>query len=375
MQTLDESIPIIRPTLPDLEAVFAAVRDSYNSGTVTVGKVVDLFEREICAFCGVGHAVAVSSCTSGLMLALAALEAPKGAEVIVPSFTFAATVQAVLWNELTPVFVDCLPGTLTVDPGEVEKALSPRTVAITPVTIYGLPPDLDRLTETSRDKGIPLVCDSAQGLGSTYRGVSAGRFGWCEVFSLSPTKVITAIEGGVVTTNDSALAAKLRSMRDYGKGPDGEEMLFNGLSARMSEFHAAVGLLSLRNAAALIEARLNLIRTYRERAAALHGCRVQDFPADRTSSGNYFTLFIGPAAAMDRDAVFQALKTKNIQSKRYFYPPVHSHTAFRSRPHRLVGDLAQTWSSSSQALALPLYSHMTQADQDRVCRTLESLLK
>ncbi|MBI5572732.1 MAG: DegT/DnrJ/EryC1/StrS family aminotransferase [Desulfomonile tiedjei] len=375
MGNVNDPLPIIRPTLPDLEAVFAAVRDSYDSGTVTVGKVVDRFEREICRFCGVDHAVAVSSCTSGLMLSLAALDAPKGAEVIVPSFTFAATAQAVLWNDLTPVYVDCLPGTMTVDPNEVEKALSTRTAAIMPVTIYGLPPDCDRLSEISREQGIPLVSDSAQGLGSTYQGAAAGGFGRCEVFSLSPTKVITAIEGGVVTTNDSGLAAKLRSMRDYGKGPDGEEMLFNGLSARMSEFHAAVGLLSLRNAEALIEARLNLIRRYRERAAELHGCTVQDFPEDRTSSGNYFTLHIGQTAAKDRDAVFHALKTRNIQSKRYFYPPVHAQTAFRTRPHRVVGDLPRTWSISAQALALPLYSHMTAAQQDRVCRALESLLK
>ncbi len=265
MNHLSSPLPIIRPTLPALEDVWNTVQESYNSGSVTVGKVVARFEAEVCCFCNVSHAVAMSNCTSGLMLSLAAMGFPQAAEVIVPSFTFAATVQAILWNRLSPVYVDCLPGTMTLDPAEVRRAIGPKTVAIVPVIIYGIPPDVDELEEISLSHCLPLVFDSAQGLGSTYRGRPVGGFGLCEVFSLSPTKVITAIEGGMVTTNNSALAEKLRSMRDYGKGPDGEDMLYNGLSARMSELHAAVGLLSLRNAENLIASRLSLIHRYRNR--------------------------------------------------------------------------------------------------------------
>jgi dTDP-4-amino-4,6-dideoxygalactose transaminase len=308
------------------------------------------------------------------MLALAAMDFQPAAEVVVPSFTFAATVQAVLWNGLTPVFVDCLPGTMTLDPREVEKAVSPRTAAIMPVTIYGLPPDMEELEHLSRRLSLPLICDSAQGLGSTYQGRPAGGFGLCEVFSLSPTKVVTAIEGGVVTTNDQRLAEKIRAMRDYGKGPDGEDMIFNGLSARMSELHASVGLLSLQNADSLVKARLNLINAYREQTGSFPGCRVQDFPKDRTSSGNYFTLFVGKGARTDRDGVYRGLKDRHIQSKRYFHPPVHVQTAFKNRSHRVVGDLRHTWAASLESLALPLYSHMTGAQQTRVVEALESLL-
>jgi dTDP-4-amino-4,6-dideoxygalactose transaminase len=367
-------LPIIRPTLPPMQDVWNTVRESYDSGTVTMGKVVACFEEEARRFCNVKHAVAVSSCTSGLMLSLAAMGFPQAAEVIVPSFTFAATVQAVLWNRLTPVYVDCIPGAMTLDPVEVRKAIGPRTVAIVPVTIYGMPPDVDELDEISLSHCLPLICDSAQGLGSTHRGRPAGGFGLCEVFSLSPTKVVTAIEGGMVTTNDSELADKIVSMRDYGKGSSGEDMLYNGLSARMSELHAAVGLLSLRNAENLVASRLKLIQRYRNRTRRLAGCRVQDFPDDRTSSGNYFTLLVGEGAKTNRDGVYEGLKEAGIQSKRYFFPPVHSQTAFRHRPHRVVGDLPHTWTSSLQSLALPLYSHMTETEQDRVIDALESLL-
>ncbi len=364
----------MRPTLPDINEVLAVFRESYDTGQITSARVVELFEEEARRFTGMQCAVAVSSCTAGLMIVLAAMGFPRGAEVVVPSFTFAATVEAILWNGLTPVYVDCLPDTLTVDPDEVVKALGPQTRAICPVNVFGLPPDLDRLTEISRQFGIPLIMDSAQGLGSSYRGRPAGGFGLCEVFSLSPSKVITAMEGGLATTNDEKLAQNLKFMRDYGKGPDKEEMIFNGLSARMSEFHASVGLLNLRDAQSLVDSRLGLIRRYTDRLNGIAGCRIQHFPGDRTSSGNYFSVLIGEGAALDRDGVMRVLSLQNIESKRYFYPPVHIQRAFRDHPHRIVGELPNTWAASRESLALPLFAHMTHEAQDRVCDILESAL-
>lgn len=197
MQTSSlDTLPIICPTLPPLEQVMAMVRSSYETGAVTVGTVVARFEEQVCRFTGASHAVAVSSCTSGLILTFGALEFSEGAEVVVPSFTFAATVQALIWNRLTPVFVDCLPGTFTLDPERIAPALSSRTVAILPVGIYGLPPDIEELSWVSSRYGLPLIFDSAQTLGATYQGTPTGGFGLGEVFSLSPTKVVTAIEGG-----------------------------------------------------------------------------------------------------------------------------------------------------------------------------------
>jgi|GEM_PF-179830 len=379
MKTPDDQpsgfIPIIRPSLPNLEDVFALAKESYDTGMVTVGKLARLFEEEARRFCNVEHAIAVSSGTSGLMLALAAMDLPDRAEVIVPSFTFAATVQVLHWNGLTPVYVDCLPGTMTIDPDEVEKAIGPRTGAIYPVTMYGLPPDLGPLEEMAQKYGLPLVCDSAQGLGSTYRGRRAGGFGLCEVFSLSPGKAITAMEGGLITTNDRQLADKLRSMRDCGKGPDGEEMVFKGLSARMIEFDSAVGLLNLQNADSLIRARLQIIQSYRERLGRIPGCRMQEFPSDRTPSGSLFAFLLTKDAAMDRDSLMAALRSRRIQTRRYFYPPVHVQRAFRERPHRIVGELPNTWASALNVLALPLYAHMTPEQQERVCTEIESLMR
>jgi len=372
---LEMEVRVFRPTLPSLAEIADVVRDSWEEGVVTVGPVVSRFEAAVRAQTGAAHAIAVSSCTAGLMLIPQALNLPKQGEVIVPAFTFAATAQALVWNGLTPVFCDCLPGTRTLDPDDVKKNISSKTVAICPVNIYGLPPDIEPLLELGQEQGVPVYFDSAQGLGSTYRGKPAGSFGVCEVFSLSPTKVITAIEGGVITTNDAALAGRLRSMRDYGKDSvTGEEMVSLGLSARMSELHAAVGLISIGNARQLIQARMDRISQYRKRLACLPGCSVQEFPQDRTSSGNYFVLFVSGKSRISRDELYGSLKKIGIQTKRYFYPALHLHKVFRNFPFRTSASLEHTLQASAEAIALPLHFDITDDQFEFVCRRSEEFL-
>ena len=353
----------------------AAATAVLASGRLVQGAEVAAFESEFADVVGGRICVAVNSGTSALHLGLLAAGIGPGDEVVVPSFTFAATAQALLWNGLVPVFCDCLPDTLTLDPADVERNLTARTGAICAAYIYGLPPDIDALTAVAARHGVPLYFDSAQGLGAEYQGRRAGGFGACEIFSLSPTKVVTAIEGGVICTGDPRLGARLRSMRDYGKDPKkGEDMVHLGLSARMSELHAAVGLLSLRRVDELVKARRQLIETYRTRLAVLPGCAVQAAPADRSSSGNYFVLFITAGARAQRDAVYAGLAERGIQTKRYFYPPVHEQTVFQRLPHRVSERMERTATASREALALPLYSHMTPEQVDRVCREVEHLL-
>lgn len=368
-------IPIVRPTLPALHEVEALLQSSWDEGQVTMGPLVRAFEEEVCRETGAADAIAVSSCTAGLMLAVQAMELPAGAEVIVPSFTFAATAQALVWNGLVPVFCDCLPGSLTLDPDDVERNLSQRTAAVCPAYVYGLPPDVDALRDVADRHGLPVYFDSAQGLGAEYRGKKAGGFGTCEVFSLSPTKVVTAIEGGVICTGDLDLARRLRAMRDYGKDPaSGEDMVYLGLSARMSELHAAVGLLSMRRLDELVKARRRLLESYRGRLGRLPGCAVQTWPTDRTTSGNYFVLLITARARMNRDEVHARLKARGIQTKRYFYPPLHEQTLFRRVASRVSARMEQTVRGSREALALPLFSHMSHEQWDQVCHEVERLL-
>jgi dTDP-4-amino-4,6-dideoxygalactose transaminase len=358
------SIPIVRPSLPPFEEIEAELRQIWGSGRITLGPFTERFEQRICASQGVAHAVAVSSCTSGLMLVWRALGLTG--EVIVPSFTFTATVEAFLWNGLTPVFADCLPGTGTIDPEAVERAIGPRTAAICPVTIFGLPPDIDAIESIAGARGIPVVYDTAQGAGALFHGRPLGGFGVAEVFSLSPTKVVTAMEGGVVTTNDAALAAKARSLRDYGKVDGGKDYFAAGLSARMPEVCAAV---AVRNLDALETARLRrekIAARYREGLGDLPGIAFQEMPPDRRSGLNYFVILVGPDAPVEREALAAGLDAAGIQTKPYFHPPVHQQSYLAGRCVAPAEGLPRTDRWAAASLALPLFNAMADSEVETV---------
>ncbi|MEE8204925.1 MAG: DegT/DnrJ/EryC1/StrS family aminotransferase, partial [Dehalococcoidales bacterium] len=252
---------MVRLSLPPLAEMEKELEDIWRSGQVSTAKYKKRFEEQAAALLGVTHAVGLANCTSGLILALKALDI-RG-EVIVPSFTFAASVHAIVWAGLIPVFCDCEPETYSLDVGQAEGLIGENTGALMPVYTYGLPPDVDALEKLAERHSLPLVYDAAQALGARYKDRWAGGFGRCEVFSLSPSKAISAIEGGLLTTNDTELATKISRMRDYGKGEDGYDMEFVGLSARMSELHALVGLKNLENIDQLRDRRNQLISLYK----------------------------------------------------------------------------------------------------------------
>lgn len=365
--------PIIRPTLPDFSEVEGDLRAIWESGMLTTSRMVRALEAQTAEICGVEHCVAMANCTSGLVLAVKALGLTG--EVILPAFTFAATGHALIWNDIEPVFVDCDPGTYTIDPESVRAAITERTSAIIAVHLFGLPPDIDALQAIADEHGVTLMFDAAQGLGATYKGQPVGGFGAVEVFSMSPTKVITACEGGLVTTNDGELAQVMRQMRDYGKGLDGYDMAFIGLNARQSEFHAAVGLAGLRHLGDYMGHRLEMIALYRELLAGLDGVTFQEFPEERTTSGNYMVMRIdGEAAKMSRDALYDALMERGIQTKKYFYPALHRHSAYAEWGARYEGRVPESERLSHEGLAVPLYGHIAPEECEEIAATVRELL-
>lgn len=372
-------IPIVNPTLLDWEAVIADFRQAWDSGQVTTGQFTRRFEAAVEERLQVPHAVMVQSCTAGLMLVLRALEL-RG-EVIMPAFTWTATAQAALWNRLTPVFADIRPGTYTLDPDKVAAAITPQTAAIMPVNVFGCPPDYEVFTDLGQKHGLPLVYDSAQGLGSRYRLADgswqfSGTFGTAEIFSMSPTKVITAMEGGLITTSDAALAQKLRQMRDYGKTPDGADIAWLGLSARVPEINAIVAYYNFAHLDELVQRRQELIRQYRAGLRGLPGVTFQEIPANRQSSGNYFTLFIdADQARHSRDQVYEHLQDQGIQAKKYFYPALHHQEVYRRLGIAARTPLPVTEQAAAAGLALPLYSHMEEQKLLRINEIVKLLLQ
>ena len=282
-----------------------------------------------------------------------------------PSFTWTSTALAARWNGLTPVFADIAPGVWTLDPADVRRRLTPATRAIMAVNAFGLYPDMDALQKVADEAGATLLCDSAQAIGAACNGRRGGGLCAAEVFSFSPTKVVTAVEGGLVTTDDAALARRVKQKRDYGKSLDAGDIELRGLSARLSEFHSIVGLANLARVDELIAARARLAAAYRRGLADVAGLTFQTIPDGWRTSWNYFVVFFDPARH-DRDAVWRRLAAANVATKRYFYPALHKQTVYRRLPPPSP-PLAVTERAAATALALPFYSHLTEDEVAEVC--------
>ncbi len=363
-------IPITQPTVPSEAALLSRFKTILKSRQLTNSGVVKDFEAAAARYLGVKHVVAVSSCTSGLILTMKSLGL-KG-EVIMPSFTFHATAHAASWNGLTPVFVDCDPLTYAIDPAHVERAITGKTCAIIGVHIFGCPAPVEELAELARKRDLKLIYDAAHALGSIYKGRKCGNFGDAEIFSLSPTKLVTSAEGGLVATNDSELARKLRVGRNYGD-PGSYDCEYSGLNARMSEFHAAVGIESLKLVEKNIRQRLQISRVYAKRLLKLPGFSLQRIPEGcRTTYKDFSILIDAGKFGMTRDELYQALLAENVMVKKYFFPPAHEQSLFRSI-RRVPDVLLETERVSSSALSLPLFSHMTIKEAELVCRAVEDI--
>ena len=358
------TIPVTRPTLEPYGMYAPLFEKPIQSGMLTTHAHVADFEKRVAKYLGVKHCVAVSSCTSGLMLVLKGLGLEG--EVIVPSFTFAATAHPLVWNNLTPVFADVEPGTYTLDPTSVEKHITKKTSAILATHVFGVVCDVKKLQALARKYKLKLIFDAAHAFGSTQSGVRVGNFGDAEVFSLSPIKVLTAVEGGLVATNNDTLAQYVRLGRNY--GDDGtNNTLFVGLSARMSEFHAAVGLRSLAKLPTNLKNRQTKARYLRAGLKKIEpNLRFQIIPPHTTTTHYIFSIYMDPhVLGYTRDMLFDFLATQGISARKYFYPPLHKQTAYAEVAVK-KGSLVVTDTVAENVLSLPLYSHISKEDMDRV---------
>ena len=370
VSTLDGSgaIPLSRPEVADPPAVGRAIEAILRSGVLTNGSYVRRLEERAAGYLGVRHCVAVSSCTAGLMLVLRAAELTG--EVVVPSFTFAATAHAVDWNGLSPVFADVNPETLTLSPDAAEAAIGMRTSAILATHLYGTPCDVEGLAQVADRHGIRLFFDAAHAFGSRHAGRMVGGFGDAEVFSLSPTKVLVAAEGGIIATDDDLLAERCRIGRDYGN-PGDYDCRFVGLNARMSELHAVTALASFSDLDERLRERARLSDVYREALAATPGLSFPSVLEGDGSTHKDMTLLIDAEAfGCPAQRVAEALAAEGVETRRYYDPPVHEMRAYRGRGRVAPGGLPVTQRVSQRVLTLPLWVGM--GDQ-RVRDVVEAL--
>jgi dTDP-4-amino-4,6-dideoxygalactose transaminase len=347
-------VPIASPELSAGRNFQRRIERILTSRQLTNGAYVRELEDATARYLGVRSCVAVANCTSGLML-LWRLLGIEG-EVILPSFTFHATAHSLLWNQLKPVFADCDAQTFCVDPASVRSRMSSKTAAILAVHLFGNPAAVDELEQIAARAGLPVIYDAAHAFGARVRELQVGQFGIAEVFSLSPTKLLVAAEGGLIATNDDNLAKALRAARNYGDtGTYDPESL--GLNARMSELHAALALDGLGEVGARIERRNEIRAQYALRLGAVPGLSFQYVARENRSSCKDFSVVVDKERfGLSRDQLMAALEKENIGVRRYFWPPVHRQKLYRDLWDRRP--LPVTDRISDNVVSLPIYSSL-----------------
>lgn len=353
--TFKSKVPMVRPVLPRFEELAAGAEDILGTGMVTKGRRLNEFEEAIAEHLQVKHAIAVSSCTTGLMLTYRCLGLTG--DVVVPSFTFMATVSALVWAGLRPVFADVDGGTTNLLPSEAEAAITPNTSAIVAVHNFGNPAEIKELEAIAQKHNIKLIFDAAHGFGALYQGVPVGKQGDAQVYSLSPTKLLISGEGGIIATNDDELADRARMGREYGNSGS-YDSAFAGFNARMPEFNALMGLHSLRNLERAAQHRNEVIAQFKEELGQVPGLKFQHIQPGNRSSYKDFSLVVDPALfGLDRDDLGSALELENVDTRKYYWPPVHQQTAYA---HFADQDkaLPNTDMLAERSLSLPMWSGM-----------------
>jgi len=351
-------VPFVRPDVPAYAEVGEAIERAVTSGMLTKGPELAALEAEAAAVLGVRHVVGVSSCTLGVALVLKALAAPAAPEIILPSFNFLAAPGAVVWAGFTPVFVEVDPHTFTIDPAAAAAAVTNRTAAIMACHTFGCPCDMPALEGVAARAGVPLLVDAAHGLGTELHGRQVGAGGLAQIFSLSPTKLVVAGEGGLVATDDAALAEAVRIAREYGN--DGHYgCAVPGLNGRLPEISAILARASLARLPEVAARRRAAAAAYAAELADLPGISVQRIPAGAVSSWKDFVITIDAGQCGEsRDQVRRRLADAGVDTRAYYDPACHQMEAFRRYVSR-GESLPITERLAATALALPLGAHVT----------------
>jgi len=364
-----EQIPLAQPVLGDAEE--RAVRDVLRSGQLSLGPRVPAFERAFSARLGIGHASAVSSGTAGLHLALRAAGVSDGDEVVTSPFSFVASANAAIYERARPVFADIDPRTLNLDPQAAAAAITDRTTAILPVHIFGYPADLPAFEAL----GLPIVEDACEALGAVHAdGTAVGGRGHPAAFGFYANKQLTTGEGGIVTTADAGVKARIDSERNQGRAPDMGWLDHDrlGFNYRLSDIACAIGLAQLERLDDMLADRARVAASYREALADIEGLELpcEDAGGDRRG---WFVFVVQLPRGCDRDATIGALREQGVQSKPYL-PAIHLMSFYRETFGHREGEFPICEDVAARSVALPFFPELTAGQIERVAAALRAVL-
>ncbi len=375
---------MIRLTIPSIEEDdLQAVREVLASGYLVQGKKVAAFEQLVADYVGTKYAVAVSNCTAALHLSLLALDVRPGDLALVTAYSWLSTANVVELCGAQPVFVDISPDSFNMDTNCLKKTLERliattdtgrRVKAILPVHTFGQLADMPAILELAELYNIPVIEDAACALGATLHGRQSGTWGVMGCFSFHPRKAITTGEGGIITTNDNALACRLRALRNHGQDPDAPspDFIMPGFNYRMTEFQAALGMTQMNKLDRIIAARRNLASFYDE---LLEGTPLQSPVISEGSNSVYqsYVVLLPEHLATERDTIIEQLKENGIETTIGTYNmPMTNY--FRNRYGYRTGDFSVADRVFAQSLALPLHENLSKQEQEKIVRNLEDAM-
>lgn len=364
----------IQMSAPEIDTTdIEAVTKVLKSGRLSIGPMVERFEEMIREYVKVKYAIAVSSGTSALHLAIRALGIGLGDEVIVPSFTFVASVNAILYEKAIPVFADIQPETYTIDPNDIERKISPKTKAIMVVDVFGHPAEWDEINYIAQKYGLFVIDDACEALGAEYKGKKLGQFGNIATFAFYPNKQITTGEGGMVVTNDEKIAKLIKSLRNQGRSEMGSwlDHEIMGYNYRMDEMSAALGVSQLQ--------RIEQFLLKREKVAMMYSEKLKDvdfvilFTPKPYVRMSWFVYVVTLAEGLERDKIMPLMQEKGIPTRGYFNP-VHLQPYIRKYFNTQEGMLPVTESVAKRTIALPFHNNLTEDEISIVVETLKEIV-
>jgi dTDP-4-amino-4,6-dideoxygalactose transaminase len=374
------NVPITKPSLGEEEA--RAPYESIKSGWVTQGPKVAEFEKAVASYVGAKHGIATTSCTTGLHLALATAGVGPGDEVIVPSFTFIASANAILYTGATVVFAEIDPRTYNIDPNDIEHRITKKTKAIMPVDQIGMTADMDAINAIAKKHGIDVVEDAAPTIGSEYKGHRTGSNAHQTVFSFHPRKVITTGEGGMITTDDDALADRARKLRAHGMSVSDldrhtadrviiEEYNELGFNYRMTDIQASIGLVQLRRLPELLKVRIEKAERYNRELPEIKGLQIPHVPPYATHTYQSYCLRLTRDCRLDREELMTNLLHRGIATRRGVMAS-HLEKTYVDRIGTV--SLPITEEATAHTMLIPLFATMTDEEQTHVIDALREEL-
>ena len=358
------NILVTRSSMPSFEEYCEEIKELWESHWLTnMGVKHKELQKELEGYLDVPHVTLYTNGHLALENAIAALNLPKGGEVITTPFTFASTTHAIVRNGLVPVFCDIKEEDYTIDTAKIEALITDQTVAIVPVHVYGNLCNVEEIDRIAKKYGLKVIYDAAHAFAVKYKGVSSACFGDASMFSFHATKVFNTIEGGCVCFAEDSWVQLLNDQKNFGiHGP--EEVAYVGGNAKMNEFQAAMGICNMRHLDGEIAKRKEIVERYRERLSGIDGIKLSKIQEEVESNYAYFPV-VFDGYKYTRNEVFEKLAEHGIGARKYFYPLTNSFDCFHGKY-----DLDQTPVAryiSNRVLTLPLYADLALEDVDRIC--------